>query len=82
MFPCVKGKGRSKNKSSYWGATTQVMAPAIGQLALNNGSYGSISKDWVALPPQNTQLLCCLAYSINKKLDPPNITTAVLGSPK
>lgn len=55
MFPCVKGKGRSKTKSSYWGATTQVMAPAIGQLALNNGSCGSISKDWVALPPQNTQ---------------------------
>ena len=32
------------------------MAPAIGQLALNNGSCGSISKDWVALPPQNTQV--------------------------
>lgn len=31
------------------------MAPTIGQLAFDNGSYGSISRDWVALPTQNIQ---------------------------
>ena len=29
------------------------MAPAIGRLALDNGSCGSIPGDWVAPPPQN-----------------------------
>ena len=31
------------------------MAPRIGRLALDNGSYGSIPGDWVAPTPQNIQ---------------------------
>ena len=40
----------------------QALAPSFGAVAPYNGSSGSISGDWVALPPRNIHQFECPSF--------------------